>query len=69
METIYLVVTIENGPNIGVQLFYNVASGKLLRRDSPDTYIEAENGNGYFVYDYESHVIYHNINEEGMIVY
>lgn len=69
IETTYLVVTIENGPNVGEQLFYNVASGKLLRKDSPDTYIDAANGNGYFVYDYDSHVIYHNINEERMIAY
>lgn len=69
IEMLYIVVTIENGPNVGVQLFYNAKSGKTLKKDSPDTYIEAANGNGYFVYDYDSHVIYHNINEERMIVY
>jgi len=69
IQTIYIVVTIENGPNIGVQLFCNLQSGKTIKRDSPDTYIEAANGKGYYVYDYDSHVIYHNINEERMIVY
>lgn len=67
-KAIYSIVTVESGPNLGAQVFYDHTSNKYEIKDLPDTYVERDSVK-YYVYDYGEYWVYHNFYDEFLIVF
>lgn len=67
-KILYTIYTVESGPYLGVQLFCNSTNGKNTAKDLPDSCVDGD-GVKYYVYDYGKYWVYHNLNDEFLIIF
>lgn len=66
-KLLYLVLTVESGRAIGQQLFWDFVSGAETTKYGADGN-EKINGKNYHVYKHGKHLVYHDFDDEFIII-